>query len=262
MKQDRYNKLVVCGCSVSDRTRVQYAYGDYLAASLGNIEYLHLAGGAGSDKRNIRLLVQAIQRGEVDSNSLVLFQPAEVIRREIPSHITEEYYQEHVAGVDEKNKKESTIGATPVYDKTLTGQIVARFKLDSWKWQSDTLDRAVQLAYQENPGCLNGTYDAEMLSVYWYMLENLCENKGITFVVVEDCARGWPAVMFTQYGDVIKEEYYNKDNWINMNDFITPIQRHEIYALDPPRDITHFNREGHIFIADELEKSLRQRGLI
>jgi hypothetical protein len=257
MKQ--YNKLVVCGCSVSDRTKVRYAYGDYLAASLG-IDYLHLAGGAGSDKRNIRLLVQAIQQGEVDSNTLVLFQPAEVIRREIPSHISEEYYEQHVAGVNEKN--ENHLGATPVYDKTITGQIVARFKLDSCHWQSNETDRAMQLAYQENPGCLNSTYDSEMLSVYWYMLEGLCKSKGISLVVVEDCERGWPSLIFHNYGDVIKEEYYNKDNWVNMDTFIPHQERNTIYALDPPRDITHFNQAGHIFVADELEKLLRQKGIL
>lgn len=257
MKQ--YNKLVVCGCSVSDRTKVRYCYGDYLSASLG-IDYLHLAGGAGSDKRNIRLLVQAIQQGEVDNNTLVLFQPAEVVRREMPSHITEEYYQEHVAGVNEKNKKH--LGATPVYDKTLTGQIVTRFKLDSHGWASNPLDKAMALAYQENPGCLNSTYDSEMLSVYWYMLEGLCDSKGITLVVVEDCERGWPSLIFHHYGHLIKPEYYNKDNWINMDDIMDSDSRRTIYALDPPRDITHFNQEGHIFVADGVEKLLRQRGII
>ena len=69
-----FNKLAVCGCSLSDRTQVKYAWGDYLAASL-DLEYLHFAGGAGSDKRGFRLLVQAIQKGEVNSNTLVVFQP-------------------------------------------------------------------------------------------------------------------------------------------------------------------------------------------
>ena len=50
----KYNKLAVCGCSVSDRTKVEHAYGDYLSAKL-DIDYLHFAGGAGSDKRGFRL---------------------------------------------------------------------------------------------------------------------------------------------------------------------------------------------------------------
>jgi hypothetical protein len=94
------------------------------------------------------------------------------------------------------------------------------------------------------------------------MLEGLCKSKGISLVVVEDCERGWPSLIFHNYGDVIKEEYYNKDNWVNMDTFIPHQERNTIYALDPPRDITHFNQAGHIFVADELEKLLRQKGIL
>ena len=99
---------------------------------------MHLAGGAGSDKRGFRLLVQAIQSGEVDSRSLVLFQPTEVIRRELPSRISEEDFAEHIEGVEEKNMRLE--GAAPIYDKTLTGQLVARFKIDSCHWTNNEKD--------------------------------------------------------------------------------------------------------------------------
>lgn len=255
----RFRKLVVCGCSVSDRTKTKYAYGDFLSASLG-IEYLHLAGGAGSDKRNIRLLVQAIQQGEVDKHSLVIFQPTEVIRREMPSHVDEEWYAEHVAEVNQKNLLGE--GRTPILDKTLTGQIVARFKIDSCHWTKNEKDKAMQLAYQEKPGCLSYDYDAEMLSVYWYMLQGLCDSKGITLVLLEDNVRGWPSLIFGKHGHVIKSEYYNKSKWINIIDFMTEEERFTIYALDPPHDRVHFSETGHIFLADNLERTLKERGIL
>ncbi len=255
----KYNKLVVCGCSVSDRTRTKHCYGDYLSATLG-LEYLHLAGGAGSDKRGFRLLVQAIQSGEVDEGSLVLFQPAEVIRRELPSHVTEEYFADHIAGVNEKNMRHE--GASPILDKTLTGAIVARFKIDSCHWQESEKDKAMHLAYQEKPGCLNYDYDSEMLSVYWYMLQGLCDSKDITLVLLGDYHRGWPAVIFDHYGDVIKPEWFNKTNWINFNDFFNEEERFTIYALNPPHDRVHFNEAGHMKVADELQKILTEKGIL
>ncbi len=255
----KYNKLVVCGCSISDRTQTKYAYGDYLSSSLG-IEYLHLAGGAGSDKRGFRLLVQAIQSGEVDSKSLVLFQPSEVIRRELPSRISEEDFAEHIAGVEEKNMRLE--GASPIYDKTLTGQIVTRFKIDSCHWTTVDADREMQLAIQERPGCLNFDYDSEMLSVYWYMLQGLCDSKGITLVLVEDNIRGWPSVIFNKHSDAIKSEWFNKTNWINLMDFMNEQERFTIYALDPPHDRVHFNEAGHIKVADELANILKKKGIL
>jgi len=254
------NKLAVCGCSVSDRTLVKYAWGDYLAASL-DVEYLHFAGGAGSDKRGFRLLVQAIQKGEVNSNTLVLFQPAECTRRELPSHINEAEYLEHIRSVEEKNKQD--LGATPVYDKTLTGQIVSRFKIDSCHWQNHSKDEEMHLAYQEKPGCLNYDFDAEMLSVYWYMLQGLCDSKGITLVMLEDFARGWPPEIFRKNENfAIKEEWFNKSLWLDIADMWTEHERSTIYALDPPHDSVHFSEAGHIKLAEDIEKFLRETGVV
>lgn len=258
----KYNKLAVCGCSVSDRTKVEYAYGDYLSAKL-DIDYLHFAGGAGSDKRGFRLLVQAIQRGEVDKNTLVLFQPAEVIRREIPSHVTEEEYQIHVDGVIEKNIANPKEKSTPVYDKTLSGAIVSRFKIDSCHWQGNDIDRQMHLAYQEKPGCLSNDYDAEMLSVYWYMLQGLCDSKGIDLVMFIDDVRGWPSwlsassKMFNHFHLV-----FDQSKWINIRDLWDDHERYEVYSLDPPHDRVHFNEVGHIKVADDLHRELTKRGLL
>ena len=255
----KYNKLVVCGCSVSDRTQTKYCYGDYLSASLG-LEYLHLAGGAGSDKRGFRLLVQAIQSGEVDEGSLVLFQPTEVVRREMPSHVTEQYYADHIADVNEKNMRHE--GAAAILDKTLTGQIVTRFKIDSCHWLPSGKDKEMAIAYQEKPGCLNYDYDSEMLSVYWYMLQGLCDSKDITLVLLEDNVRGWPSVIFGKHGDAIKSEWYNKTNWINFMDFMNEEERFTIYALNPPHDRVHLNDAGHVRVADALQKILTEKGIL
>lgn len=255
-----YNSVAVCGCSVSDRTLVEFAWGDYLSSNLG-VPYHHFAGGAGSDKRGFRLLVQAIQKGEVDENTLVFFQPAECTRRELPSHASMEDYDSHVQEVVEKiNRREF---ATPVYDKTLTKQIVSRFKLDSCHWQNNPLDKEMHRRYQEDPGCLNTDYDAEMLSVYWYMLQGLCDSKGITLVMFRDNHRGWVSpILHSDHSINIKPEWYDQSLWISVGDFMNEEERFKNYALNPPHDYVHFSTSGHIRVAEEVERILREKGVL
>ena len=255
-----YNSIAVCGCSVSDRTLVEFAWGDYLSSNLG-VPYHHFAGGAGSDKRGFRLLVQAIQKGDVDENTLVFFQPAECTRREMPSHASMEEYDSHVQEVVEKiNRREF---ATPVYDKTLTNQIVGRFKLDSCHWQNNPLDKEMHRRYQEDPGCLNTDYDAEMLSVYWYMLQGLCDSKGITLVMFRDNHRGWVSpILHSDHSINIKPEWYDQSLWISVSDFMNEEERFKNYALNPPHDYVHFSTSGHIRVAEEVERILREKGVL
>ena len=72
--------LCVAGCSFSDRTQVSHNYGDFLSDML-NMDYLHLAGGGGSNSRSIRLITESILSGELTPGSTVIWQPTEVTRR-------------------------------------------------------------------------------------------------------------------------------------------------------------------------------------
>ena len=120
----------------------------------------------------------------------------------------------------------------------------------------------MQLAIQEKPGCMSTDYDAEMLSVYWYMLQGLCDSKGITLVMMLDDVRGWPSWIFDNHPEAIKPEYYNQTNWIDLGKMWSKQERHEIYALDPPHDKVHFSEEGHIKLADDLEVELNKLGVL
>ena len=42
----------------------------------------------------------------------------------------------------------------------------------------------------------------------------------------------------------------------------TDHERAVVYALDPPHDGVHFSEAGHIQIADDLEKFLREKGVL
>ena len=255
-----YNKLVVCGCSISSTTKVKRAWGHYLSDKL-DVDYLHLATGCGSDKRGFRRLTQAIIAGDVDENSLVLFQPTEVTRREIPSHATPEEYEKHIA---KTQAGDADIGATPILEKTLTGRIVSFFKVDSYEWQPNHLDKLVHLHTQQGPGCLDSHFDAEMLSVYYYMLESMCKQKNITLVTIWDGTRGWLDVLKTHKSSQIRliGDAFDRELWFRVDDFWTNHERTVVYALDPPEDRAHFNTAGHIKLADDIEKFLREKGVL
>tara|TARA_R110000803_G_scaffold41704_5_gene89616 strand:- start:466 stop:1221 length:756 start_codon:yes stop_codon:yes gene_type:complete len=250
----KYNKIVVLGCSVSSTTKVHYAWGHYLSARLG-LDYLHFAQGCSSDKRNFRLLIQAIQSGEVDENSLVLFQPTEVTRRELPSHVTDEEYEKHMTDV--MFSKEP--GASAILDKTLTGSKVSFFKIDSHTWQPNNTDATVHKQYQERPGCLDSMFDAEMLSVYYYMLEQTCKQKNITLVTIWDGTRGWLDVL-QPHLDV--GAIFDHELWFQTMNYFTENERLNVYALSPPHDTVHFSEAGHIKLADDIHTFLEEKGVI
>lgn len=250
----KYNKVVVCGCSISSTTGVDKAWGHYLSARLG-MEYLHLASGCGSDKRGIRLLTQGIMLGEIDENSLVLFQPTEVTRRELPSSVTEEEYEEHL----EQVASSTEAGAEPMLERTLTGRIVNKFKIDSHKWQWIPTESRMHIHTQQDPGSLDPLFDSEELSVYHYMLESMCKQKNITLVMVNDGDRGWIALM-GKHMDL--GAIYDTKLWFNIDNVWNQQERNLIYALNPPSDIVHFSSVGHIKLADDIHTFLEEKGVI
>jgi len=64
--------LWVFGCSASDRTEVDYCYGDYLSEMLG-AEYKHYAAGCGSNDRIFRILPNLIKNNQNQINSLSIY---------------------------------------------------------------------------------------------------------------------------------------------------------------------------------------------
>ena len=254
-----YNKLVVCGCSISSTTKVKRAWGHYLSDKL-DVDYLHLATGCGSDKRGFRLLTQAIMADDVDENSLVLFQPTEVVRRDIPSHIIPEEYEKHITDV----LRSTVPGATSILEKTLTGSIVSFFKIDSYEWQPSHLDKLVHQQLQQDPGHLDSQFDAEMLSVYYYMLSEMCKQKNITLVTIWDGDRGWLDVLKKHSSLQIRliGEVFDHNLWFQVSKFWSSQERTVRYALDPPDDMAHFNEAGHIKLANDIHSFLKDKGVL
>lgn len=80
------SKLVVAGCSFSDRYNVKNCYGDYLAKKL-NREYVHEARSCGSNFAIWRSITNKIIDKEITQDDIVLIQYTEVTRTEFCSHV-------------------------------------------------------------------------------------------------------------------------------------------------------------------------------
>lgn len=74
-------RVCVAGCSVSDRYKISYCYGDLVSRQLA-AEYVHLAASSGSNDRTWRLVTDLVVKGAITPQDLLVVQYTEVTRTE------------------------------------------------------------------------------------------------------------------------------------------------------------------------------------
>jgi len=77
-------KLIVAGCSFSDRWHNPKSYGDYIAEKM-NLSYDHQAVSCGSNYRIWRVITNKIMKKEITSDDLLIIQYSEITRSEFCS---------------------------------------------------------------------------------------------------------------------------------------------------------------------------------
>ena len=82
----RARKLIVAGCSFSDRFNVGQCYGDILANSLG-LEYMHEARSCGSNHAIWRRISTHVMNGTINTDDVLLIQYTEFTRNEFATWI-------------------------------------------------------------------------------------------------------------------------------------------------------------------------------
>ena len=266
--------LCVAGCSFSDRTQVSHCYGDFLSDML-HMDYLHLAGGCGSNARSIRLITESILNGTLAPGSTVIWQPTEVTRRELPStwltstlagHKFLESSSADWAQVKETHDQHAGKIRTRIqdlnlhYDNVVDDLYVTRFKMGSHAWQQGKID-TLWHTYTEQHGVI------EKLDQYNFMLDLYRINQLLIHNNIK-------LILFWTYDD-FKQDVLGKyvdtvDEW-NINSFslnhVWEIYRDPTrwytlsnnYALNPAeKDWSHFSAEGHLQIAELLEKHINE----
>ena len=266
--------LAVAGCSISDRTKTTHCYGDFLSEQLG-VNYLHLAGGGGSNHRSIRLIQENILNGNLVSGDTVILQVTDVTRREIPSARLSTTPGRSIASAIEMEvriRREDaavSVGNFGYHDDlevcnldiTPYG-VYSRFKVGSSSWQPRDEDAELHALYEKEAVVTDiGLHEFRLQLA---MLRTFVHSYGITFVVF------WDQLGRFVYREI--KEKYNIDDivcetdillddvWPDMLEktWITD-DKYQQYHLIPGEDWIHFSVAGHKKLADLLFPLLKNR---
>jgi hypothetical protein len=175
-------KLFVFGCSYSDRTEVEKAYGDYVSEITG-LEYHHCAKGATSNDRTWRMATRMIIDGEITPNDVVIVQYTDRHRREFGSHgIGYDHIQERIehARIDEPDKNH-----IHHLDRSHTecGTFyTSNYKMDSYIWYNFEPDKTLHRTYQNT--CVIDEFDNEYFITRHKQFESFCEANNIKLVML------------------------------------------------------------------------------
>jgi hypothetical protein len=215
------NKLVVAGCSVSDYTKVDKVWGEYVAKHL-ELEYMHLAVGCGSNSRIWRLLTTHIRNGTITSDDTVLVQYTAFERTEFWSALT-----------DERHMRDS-----------YTEGSVIRFKSDSHTLYSGIESKLMKM-YEQFIGF---EFEQEKFINNHIAFQCLAKEYNIHNLYF---------VKVGKYGyngeDVHPTISKYKDNFLNYNDIFDNKKWH--LKGDP----FHLSATGHTILADRVIKVIESK---
>ena len=263
--------LCVAGCSYSDRTQVSHCFGDFVSASL-NMNYLHLAGGCGSNQRAVRLITEALISSELTKGDTVIWQITDVTRRELPStwmtyHSDgKQFLKKSKADFDiirqrqDPNKVSTLIADTnPHYDCVVDDVYTTRFKMGSHQWQQSPSDRNHH-AYTEKYAVLEELDQYNFYLDLW-RLQSLLHLNNIKLILFwnfqsfkEEVCGQW----LDKIDSIVKHQFVIGDHW---DLYRTPAWylNSNSYALDPINgDFSHFSISGHMKIAELLERFIEE----
>ena len=258
-------KLVVAGCSFSDRTQVLKSYGDHLAELTGR-EYLHHAGGCGSNDRSMRLITTDIMLGRIVPGDHVILQITSAERKEIFSSFnTHTAKGKAVYAVNTSDHNQSEIVAknnnTPApvmtYDEFPLNDIAttnapvknfiwSRYKFGSHSWQNNIHDSTFHLHTEERS--TDPVPDSYIMWTRLAAFQALLETKNISYTILY--VNGYiHRGLFSSLGLVdIHRDGLDVDT-TDLKDTWLDIQL-------SPSDHSHLSEKGHRFFAEWLNNKI------
>jgi len=273
----RKPRVFSAGCSIADRTQTTHSYGDYLAEKM-NYDYVHLAGGGGSNYRSIRQIVHAVHNGELTDADMLIIQFTDVTRRELASSWMSrtssgrKMAQTHFNTVGIRREKEMSLMGegysenldTANIDMTNRG-IYTRYKLNSKDWQLCEQDHNLHTAIENY--CSDIEMDNEYFTTQWLMLDAFLAQHNIPHVYLWEATGNtildwWK----TNYPDNSPVEVISGSSKHHMfiNDY-WPEHRNEDYEhnqtqyhLVPHVDYIHYSILGHKTIANHLYTHIKK----
>ena len=273
----RRPRVFSAGCSIADRTQTTHCYGDYLAEKM-NRDYVHLAGGGGSNYRSIRRIVHAVHDGELTAEDVVIIQFTDVTRRELGSSwmsrttTGRNLARAHFNAVNiHREKAEALINEgfdygleSPNIDQSKFG-VYTRYKFNSKDWQLCEQDQNLHNAMELY--CSDPDMDNEYFTAQWLMLDSFLKHRNIPHVYLWEATGNtildwWK----THYPDNSPVNIHNgstkhhcmiRDYWPDhrSSDYE---QNQTQYHLVPHEDYIHYSILGHKTVADHLHTHIKK----
>lgn len=244
-------KLVVAGCSYSDRTKVALCYGEYLSKMIG-YKYIHLARGCGSNDRSWFKLSTQIINGDVTSADIVILQYTDVFRKLLPS--TPPYIKPIVSIAP---------GQIENHDTPYGRMYTSDFKMHSSQWQQEEENKILHKAFEDFGICIE--YDYAMFVSKHTQFEALCKVNNIKLVVLlnrytdvrpgdYDIA-GEPLIIPSVFSNQVRNRSFAEHTVIQQGQSDNP-SPHDLGWIDNAYDSAHLSKAGHKALADGLHKHL------
>lgn len=273
----RRPKLFSAGCSLADRTQTTHSYGDYLAQHM-DYDYVHLAGGGGSNYRSIRQIVQAVSSGEATPEDMIVLQFTDPTRKELNSSYLSG--TDHGAKIAKEHMNTCKISfdrysallhegsshklQCPNIDITPAG-VYTRFKNNSEVYQIAQADEHLHLAYFKY--AYDPMLDLQNFIVQFNMLDAFLQQHKIPYVYNWEASGASILSEFNEYypddmpvpsteksskHHCILRQYWPEHRSLKYETEMTE------YHLVPHEDFVHYSILGHKTVAGHLYRHIRK----
>ena len=253
-------KVVVGGCSVSNfweqDPSIDEVYGQILANQIG-ADYVHHSVDGGSNYRIWRKITQMVMNNDI-TDKFKMPPPEEVITKDdvVIIQYTQPTREEYFSI---KDSNESNIRYETEECEVDDGGNIIRFKLDSQnipnlnKHEKKFFDLKEKYFTSIN-------FDKERFEYNHYLFHNLMMSKGIKVVYLISSK-----TPLSNYGFQYRN-LFNKNGELHLNLFEDTndqkVFTHDEYLRynNGAIDHYHFSKEGHKYVAIELEKFIKEKG--
>jgi hypothetical protein len=209
-------KLMVAGCSFSDRPSNNLAYGDHLAKHL-NAEYIHQAASAGSNTRIWRVVTNAVMNGVITSDDILVIQYTEITRDEI--------WSEHRGTVDNG------------YEPYTHGGHLLRIKYNTALSQSSNDSEFLKIYIEQH---MLPEYAHEKASVFNFNFQNMLYVHKIPTIFVKAMSYG---------RELHNENHFNFPEYNYTREMLIGLDHPQ-----SPTNLGHMNNTGHKYVAEQLHQ--------
>lgn len=211
--------LFIAGCSVSDYTKVDKVWGEFLSEKIQN-DYVHLAAACGSNYRMWRLIASKIINREITKNDTVIFQYTTLERNEFWSPIKDQF---------------------PLYlrENYKNSGSTIRFKVDSYSFGYNSIETKLLKLYTR---FINLEYEEEKFVNNHMMIQCLAKEfniKNLYFVTLSPYGlSNMPLIPSYENNHIVLPHIFKKkENCL-------------------PRDRSHLSDHGHQLLANTVFEEL------